>query len=182
MLAHFVCERCGAQLSARPDFAGQAIPCTVCRRPVVVPVMASPPPVQPRLKRVEPDEDAAAEIALRAFEEARGIAMAEAKRATVRGRVQGVVLALIGALAGVFGAAALAFPAVLWVPPGPALVAVVFGALALLIGVAVWRLAVQTMHEEFRRRVPGIADRLRRRHWDAHRSTSPPSFPRIAVG
>ncbi len=182
MLVHFRCNRCGAQLTARPDFAGQAVACTVCRRPVMVPVVTSPVPTQPRLKRIEPDDDLATEIAARALQEARGVALAEAKRATLRARLQGILLAFIGAAAGGVGAAALVLPDALWVPAGAAMAAMAFGALAMMIGIAVWRFAVQTMHDEFRRRVPGIADRLRRRLWESRRPAPPPNSPWIAAG
>jgi len=182
MLIHFPCTQCGAELSAHPDFAGRELRCAVCRHPVTVPTVTSPPPVRPRLKRVEPDEEIAQEIASQAYEEARQVAMAEARSATRRGRVQGLVLACLGGLAGAFGGAALAVPSFLWVPTGPALVTVGFGGLALMIGITVWRLAVQTMHEEYRRRVPSIADRIRRRRWDSLRAASPATAPRTAAG
>jgi hypothetical protein len=180
MLVRFPCDRCGAELAAHPQFAGESVRCDVCRNSVTVPAVATPPPVQTRLKRMDLDEEVAAEIAELSYEEARLAAMLEAKRVTARGRWQGVGLAVLGGLAVLFGAAALAMPTLLWVPSSSAVVTIAFGALALLIGLAVWRLAVQTMHEEYRRRVPGLADRFRRRRWDARRST-PPS-PRIATG
>jgi hypothetical protein len=182
MLIHFPCDRCGADLSAQPDFAGRTIPCSVCRRPIVVPVVTSPPPVQPRLKRVEFDEGLAAEIATRANEEAQRLAMVEARRQTLRGRVEGVVLTIAGALVVSFGGAGLLFSPQLWIPRGSGMAALAFGLITLLIGVTVWRLSVEAMHQEFRSRVPGIADRLRRRYWEARNSTSPPTAPRIAVG
>ncbi|MBM3475813.1 MAG: hypothetical protein FJX75_21305 [Armatimonadetes bacterium] len=181
MLVHFPCDRCGAELTAQPDFAGRTIPCSVCRRPVVVPVVGSPPPVQPRLKRVEFDEGLAADIAARANEEAQRLAMVEARRETIRGRVEGVVLSVAGTLAMSFGGAGLLFSSQLWVPRGSGMAALAFGLITLLIGVTVWRLSVETMHQEFRRRVPGIADRLRRRYWEAHNAASPPTTPRIAI-
>ena len=171
MLVSFSCDRCGAQLTARPEFAGQSIPCGVCRRPVMVPVVAAPAPVQQRLKRVEPEEDLSAEVLARADDEARHLAMMEAKRETLRGRAQGVVLTLFGALAAATGGASLTVASSLWIPRGSALAAVVFGGVALLIGVAVWRLALQTMHDEFRRRMPAIADRLRRHYYESRRSS-----------
>ncbi|MBM3500196.1 MAG: hypothetical protein FJX74_16185 [Armatimonadetes bacterium] len=182
MLVNFPCARCGATLSAHPDCVGETIRCPVCRCPVTVPTVTAPPPVAVRLKRIGPDEEIAEEITTQAYEEARRVAMAEAKRVTLRGRAQGVVVACIGGLAGGFGATALALPSLLWIPRSSGLVTAVFGVLALMIGVTVWRLSVQTMHEEYRRRVPGIADRIRRRRWDSLRATPPPTAPPVAVG
>jgi hypothetical protein len=178
---HFQCDRCGAELTARPDFAGRTILCNVCRRLVTVPIVASPPPIQPRLRRVELDEDMTTEVAIQADTEARRLAMIEARRETIRGRLEGIALAIAGGLAAASGSAGLVAASRLWIPRDSAIAALAFGLLALVIGATVWRLAVETMHEEFRRRVPGIADRLRRQYWEARQSSSPPTSPRIPV-
>jgi hypothetical protein len=179
MLVHFPCDRCGAELSAGADFGGRTVACSVCRRPVTVPVVAMPPPVQPRLKRVEPEDDLAAEIAARADREARHLALIEARRQTLRGRVQGIALTALGTLATAFGGFGLFAASALWIPRGSAVAALFFGAVALLIGVTIWRFSVQTMHDEYRRRVPGLADRIRRRHWELHQTTARPTPPRV---
>lgn len=182
MLVHFSCDRCGAELTAQPDYAGRTLPCSVCRRPVVVPVVATPPPILQRLKPVALDDGLAAEIAARADQEAHELAMAEARRATLRGRIEGVVLTLAGAAATGLGGAGLFYGSQLWLPRGATLVAMAFGAVTFLIGLTVWRLSIDTMHQEFRRRMPGIADRLRRRYWEAHQATTRPPSSRVAVG
>jgi hypothetical protein len=179
VLVHFQCDRCGAELTARPDFGGRSILCNVCRRLVTVPVVTSPPPVQPRLRRVEPDESMVTEVAVKADEEARRLAMIEARRETIRGRLEGIALAIAGGLAAASGSAGLIAASRLWIPRESAIAALAFGLLALIIGVTVWRLAVDAMREEFQRRVPGIADRLRRQYWEAHQSSSPPTSPRM---
>jgi len=182
MLVHFPCDRCGAELTAQPDFAGRTIACSVCRRPIVVPVVASPPPVQQRLRPVAFDDGLAAEIAARADEEAHTLAMAEARRETLRGRIEGIVLTLAGAAAATLGGASVLYSSQLWLPRGSALAAVAFGVVTFLIGLTIWRLSIDTMHQEFRRRMPGIADRLRRRYWEAHNAATPRTSSRVAVG
>lgn len=180
MLVHFPCERCGADLTARPDYAGRTIPCSVCRHPMAVPAVAAPAPLQPRLRRVEIDDELAAEIAARADAEARVLAMTEARCETSRSRAAGVALICAGLMATAFGAVSLFVPR-LWIPQSAALVSLGFGIVVLIIGSIVRRLALETMQDQYRRRVPFIADRLRRRYLETHHSTSPPTSPPITV-
>jgi hypothetical protein len=105
--------------------------------------------------------------------------MAEARALTVAGRRAGMALIVGGGLALGVGAVLVLWGEWFWVPRSMAYAPLGFGTVGLMIGIAVWRLACETAQEEFRRRMPGLADRLRVQYWSARRGAPQAELPRL---
>lgn len=185
MLMYFRCRSCGAMIAARSEYHGRQLPCSVCREPMVVPE----PPEIPVLQVEQPGRGQAVGIPSVSMdqldENARQIAWMEASRAG-RPKVVGVVLVLLGCTPIAFGSAALAAGSLFGVPFPAVAASVAFGALSAAIGLTIVRLASDNVRAEFRRRLPLVADRLRREYWKSVQGNSQPAEsptepPRVVV-
>ncbi|MGQ9732020.1 MAG: hypothetical protein ACUVX8_12205 [Candidatus Zipacnadales bacterium] len=182
MLVHFRCTACGADLVVQPDFAGRDIRCSVCRHLMTAPTAPPPVPAHPAVASTRETEKLAERIAEEAEADARRLAWVEARKATYKSRRTAFLLTVAGGLAVLGGSLTFWAENVLWIPRSSSVVTLVLGGVVLLIGITVWRFAVETTHEEFRRRLPRTADRLRRQYWEAYRGRSKTIPPHTAVG
>lgn len=189
MLIYFRCRSCGAMMAARSEYHGRQLPCSVCRELMVVPE----PPEIPVLQVGQPGQTEASGIPRVTMDQldanAREIAWVEARKAG-RPRILGVILVMLGCTPIAFGSAALAAGSLFGVPFPAVAASVAFGALSAAIGLTIVRLASDNVQAEFRRRLPLIADRLRREYWRSVRgepestefATEPPRVLTAGVG
>lgn len=170
MLLRFACSECNTVLVTRAGYGDGPVSCRLCGAQTEPPETPATAPPRPSLwgnERQREDTEALKQLAVRAQEDAHPIALVEARQAAGKGIHYGMVITMLGATAAALGISALVSPTDPWLPRYSATVAAGLGVFATFMGIAIWRLGAQNVTDEYRRRLPMVADRMRRQYLDA---------------